>query len=93
MMNFTQLNDKISAKGFRKRTSAQMIYGNGGEPLKVIDYDHPRKDDIVSLYLNEAGSVVYAEYTKVVYDRMAHKFSQSVMRADGIQQFNSYLGI
>lgn len=91
-MNFEQLNDKISSKGYRRTTTARAFYDENGNELKVYDYEHRKKLDMFSVYLNEYGSVEYAEFTKVDFDQVTRKFSQQVKRAKDTQSILKLLG-
>lgn len=92
MLNFEQLNDKISSKGYRRTTTARTFYDENGNGLKVYDYEHRKKLDMFSVYLNEYGSVEYAEFTKVDFNQETRKFSQQVKRAKDTQSILKLLG-
>ena len=80
MYNFNQLSDKISNKGFRRSTAARTMYDEEGNTIKVYDFEHRRKLDMFSVYLDEFGQVLYAEYTKVEFNQQTKKFSQQVTK-------------
>lgn len=92
MMSFSQLSEKISDKGFRRCTSARTIYDEDGNTIKVYDFEHRKKLDMFSVYLDEFGVVLYAEFTKVDFDQQTKKFSQQVTRFDNDIKLNKYLG-
>ena len=80
MMNFNQLSDKVSNKGFRRNTAARTIYDEEGNTIKVYDFEHRKKLDMFSVYLDEFDQVLYAEYTKVDFNQQTKKFSQQVTK-------------
>ena len=80
MMSFNQLSEKISNKGFRRCTSARTTYDENGNTIKVYDFEHRRKLDMFSVYLDEFGVVLYAEFTTVDFDQQSKKFSQQVTK-------------
>ena len=80
MYNFNQLSDKISNKGFRRNTAARTMYDEEGNTIKVYDFEHRRKLDMFSVYLDEFGQVLYAEYTKVDFNQQTKKYSQQVTK-------------
>lgn len=91
-MNFNQINDKISANGFRKSTTVRKMYDEEGNLQQVYDFEHRRKMDMFSVYLDEFGAVLYAEYTKVNFDQQTKKFSQQVHRIDNMKELARYIG-
>lgn len=91
MMSFSQLSDKISDKGFRRCTSARTIYDEEGNTIKVYDFEHRRKLDMFSIYLNEDGQVLYAEYTKVDFNQQTRKFSQEVTKLTNSYMIEKFL--
>ena len=91
MMNFSQLSEKISDKGFRRCTSARTIYDEDGNTIKVYDFEHRKKLDMFSVYLDDTGLVLYAEYTKVDFNQQAKKFSQQVTKFSTDKQFEKFL--
>jgi hypothetical protein len=92
MMNFSQLSEKISDKGFRRCTSARTIYDEDGNTIKVYDFEHRKKLDMFSVYLDDTGLVLYAEYTKVDFNQQTKKFSQQVTKLSTDKQFEKFLG-
>lgn len=80
MYNFNQLSDKISNKGFRRNAAARTMYDEEGNTIKVYDFEHRRKLDMFSVYLDEFGQVLYAEYTKVDFNQQTKKYSQQVTK-------------
>lgn len=91
MMNFNQLSDKVSNKGFRRSTAARTIYDEGGNTIKIYDFEHRRKLDMFSVYLDEFGQVLYAEYTKVDFNQQTKKFSQQVTKLTSSAMIEKFL--
>jgi len=92
MMNFNQISDKISASGFRRSTTARTMYDDEGNLQKVYDFEHRKKLDMFSVYTDEFGAVLYAEYTKVSFDQQTKKFSQQVHRVNDMKELMRFLG-
>lgn len=82
MMNFNQLSDKISAKGYRRNAAARTIMEDNGTFSRVYDFEHRKKLDMVSVYLDEFGLVKLVEYTKINFDPQTRGLSQKVTRFD-----------
>ena len=80
MMNFNQVSDKISANGFRRSTTARKMYDEEGNLQQIYDFEHRKKLDMFSVYLDEFDQVLYAEYTKVDFNQQTKKFSQQVTK-------------
>ena len=92
MYNFNQLSDKISNKGFRRNTVARTMYDEEGNIVKVYDFEHRRKLDMFSVYLDEFDQVLYAEYTKVDFNQQTKKFSQQVTKLTTNAMVDKFLG-
>lgn len=92
MYNFNQLSDKISNKGFRRSTAARTMYDEEGNTIKVYDFEHRRKLDMFSVYLDEFGQVLYAEYTKVEFNQQTKKYSQQVTKLTSDKAIEKFLG-
>jgi len=92
MYNFTQLSDKISNKGFRRSTAARTMYDEEGNTIKVYDFEHRRKLDMFSVYLDETDQVLYAEYTKVDFNQQTKKYSQQVTKLTNNSMIEKFLG-
>ena len=92
MYNFNQLSDKISNKGFRRNAAARTMYDEEGNTIKVYDFEHRRKLDMFSVYLDEFGQVLYAEYTKVDFNQQTKKYSQQVTKLTNNTMIEKYLG-
>lgn len=92
MYNFTQLSDKISNKGFRRSTAARTMYDEEGNTIKVYDFEHRRKLDMFSVYLDETDQVLYAEYTKVEFNQQTKKYSQQVTKLTNNSMIEKFLG-
>ena len=90
-MNFNQISDKISANGFRRSTTARTMYDDEGNLQKVYDFEHRKKLDMFSVYTDEFGAVLYAEYTKVNFDQQTKKFSQQVHRINDMKELSRFL--
>lgn len=80
MMNFQQLNKKILDKNFRRTTYARTINDEEGNIIKVYDFEHRKKLDMFSVYLDEFDQVLYAEYTKVDFNQQTKKYTQQVTK-------------
>ena len=91
MLNFEQLNEKISGKGFRRTTTARPIDDGRGGTLKVYDYEHQKKLDMFSVYLDEYDSVVEVEYTKIAFNRETGKYQQNVISIKDFKELNKVL--
>lgn len=91
MYNFNQLSDKISNKGFRRNAAARTMYDEEGNTIKVYDFEHRRKLDMFSVYLDESGQVLYAEYTKVDFNLQTKKYSQQVTKLTSNSMIEKYL--
>ncbi len=91
MMNFNQMSDKISANGFRRSTTARTMYDDEGNLQKVYDFEHRKKLDMFSIYTDEFGAVLYAEFTKVNFDQRTRKFSQQVHRINDMKELMRFL--
>ena len=92
MYNFKQLSDKITNKGFRRNTSARTMYDEEGNTIKVYDFEHRRKLDMFSVYLDEFDQVLYAEYTKVDFNQQTKKFNQQVSKLTSNSMIEKFLG-
>ena len=86
MYNFNQLSDKISNKGFRRNTVARTMYDE-----EVYDFEHRRKLDMFSVYLDEFDQVLYAEYTKVDLNQQTKKYSQQVTKLTSNAMIEKFL--
>ena len=91
MYNFNQLSDKISNKGFRRNTVARTMYDEEGNTIKVYDFEHRRKLDMFSVYLDELDQVLYAEYTKVDLNQQTKKYSQQVTKLTSNAMIEKFL--
>lgn len=90
-MNFQQLNKKILDKNFRRTTYARTIYDEEGNTIKVYDFEHRKKLDMFSVYLDEFDQVLYAEYTKVDFNQQTKKFNQQVTRLTNNAMIEKFL--
>jgi hypothetical protein len=92
MLNFEQLDKKISDRGFRRRTTAKDIFDETtGKAVKVYDYEHRKKYDMFSVYTDEDKRVLYAEYTKVTPDYSTRKLRQEVIKLTNTMDINKVL--
>ena len=92
MMSFTQLSEKISDKGFRRSTAGRTFYDENGNEMKVYDFEHRKKLNMFSVYLDEFGLVKFVEYTDISFDRETHKCSQKVTKFESDNALNRILG-
>ena len=90
MMNFAQVTEKISSRGYRRSTSPYEFWDERNY-RKVYDFNHKRKDDVFSVYLDEFNSVVYIEFTKVSFDHEARRFTQQTTKINNINELNKVL--
>ena len=90
-MNFKQISDKVSEKGFRRSTVARKLYDNDGNLLQVYDFEHRKKLDMVSVYQDEFGAILYIEYMKVTFNQQTKKFSQQVTRINDMKELARFL--
>ena len=92
MYNFSQLSEKIPNQGFRRNTAARTMYDEEGNTIKVYDFEHRRKLDMFSVYLDEFDQVLYAEYTKVDFNQQTKKFNQQVSKLTNNSMIEKFLG-
>lgn len=90
-MNFQQLNKKILDKNFRRTTYARTINDEEGNTIKVYDFEHRKKLDMFSVYLDEFDQVLYAEYTKIDFNQQTKKFSQQVTKLTTNSMLDKFL--
>lgn len=90
-MNFNEISDKVSASGFRRSTAAHKIYDKEGNQLQVYDFEHRKKLDMFSVYTDENGGVLYAEFTKVNFDQQTKRFSQQVHRINDMRELSRFV--
>ena len=91
MYNFNQLTNKISDKGFRRKTTARTMYDEEDNIVKVYDFEHRKMLDMFSVYLDEFNQVLYAEYTKVDFNRQTKKYSQQVTKLTNNAMIEKFL--
>ena len=92
MMNFEQVDGKISKNGYRRHTGVRTITDNEtGLMQKIYDYEHRRKLDMFSVYVNEYGSVDSIEFTRVNFNRETGKYSQAVTTIKNLNELNKSL--
>lgn len=91
MMNLNQLTDKISAKGFRRSTAPRKYYDEEGMEKQVYDFEHRKRLDMFSVYIDEFGMVDGIEFTKVSFDQNTKRFSQQVFKINNASELNKYL--
>lgn len=88
-MNFEQVDSKISKNGYRRHAGTRTEFDEEtGTTMKVYDYEHKRKLDMFSVYVNEYGSVESVEFTRVNFDREAKKYSQKVQTITNLNDLN-----
>lgn len=90
-MNFKQISDKISANGYRRSTTARKMYDDEDNLQLVYDFEHRKRLDMFSVYTDEFGAVLYAEFTKVSFDQQTKKFSQQVHRINDMKELARFL--
>ena len=92
MMNFEQVDEKISKNGYRRHTGVRSITDEEtGITQKIYDYEHRRKLDMFSVYVNEYGSVDSIEFTRVNFNRETGKYSQAVTTIKSLNERNKSL--
>ena len=92
MMNFEQVDEKISKNGYRRHTGVRSITDDEtGLTQKIYDYEHRRKLDMFSVYVNEYGSVDSIEFTRVNFSRETGKYSQAVTTIKSLNELNKSL--
>lgn len=91
MLNFRQVNEKITGNGYRRKASTRTIENEDGTITKMYDYEHRKKLDMFTVYTDEEDNALYAEYTKVDFDRETKRFSQQVYRIDNTASLTRYL--
>lgn len=91
-MNFEQVNERISNNGYRRHTGVRTTYDEmTGAEIKIYDYEHKRKLDMFSVYVNEYGGVESVEFTRVDFNRETGKYSQTVTSITDIKALNRVL--
>lgn len=91
-MNFEQVDEKISKNGYRRHTGVRTITDDEtGLTQKIYDYEHRRKLDMFSVYVNEYGSVDSIEFTRVNFSRETGKYSQAVTTIKNLNELNKSL--
>lgn len=92
MMNFEQVDEKISKNGYRRHTGVRTITDEEtGITQKIYDYEHRRKLDMFSVYVNEYGSVDSIEFTRVSFNRETGKYTQAVTTIKSLNELNKSL--
>ena len=90
-MTFKQISDKITEKGFRRSTVARKLYDKDGNLQQIYDFEHRKKLDMVSVYQDEFGAVLYVEYTKINFNHQTSKFTQQVTRINDMKELARFL--
>ena len=91
-MNFEQVNEKISSNGYRRHTGVRLAYDEvTGAETKIYDYEHKRKLDMFSVYVNEQGAVESVEFTKVGFNLATKQYSQAVTTITNIKDLSRAL--
>jgi hypothetical protein len=91
MMNFNQVNEKISSNGYRRRAGVRKFYDDDYNLIKAYDYEHRKKADMFTVYTNEFDSVEYIEFTKIIMNRETGGISQQVFKIDTFSGLAKYL--
>jgi hypothetical protein len=93
MLNFNQLSEKISGKGYRRNATARHLYNEeDGTTTTIYDFEHRKKLDMFTVYLNEAGAVELVEFTKVDFNPETKRYQQTVTEIRDTATLNKYLG-
>ena len=87
MMNFNSILNKLSAKGFRQRGKSADDSG-----LTIIDYEHPKRNDMYALFVDEFGSVVYIEQTKIKWSDVKGRYVPVVEKIKNLSDFIKFIG-
>ena len=90
-MTYKQITDKIYEKGFHRCTVAHDCEDSDGMPLKVFDFEHKRRLDKFSIYLDEFDEVKYVEFTKVTFNPNTERYTQNVTRITNNEVLKKYL--
>ena len=92
MMNFEQVDTKIANNGYRRHAGTRTNYVEETDTIqKVYDYEHRKKLDMFSVYVNEYGSVDCVEFTKVNFNPETRKYSQEVTTIENIAELYKIL--
>jgi hypothetical protein len=92
MMNFSQIDSKISANGYRRKASSRKVYNDEtGAITTIYDYEHRKKLDMFSVYVNEYGSVDSIEFTAIEFNRETRKYTQKVSTVTSLAEFNKLI--
>ena len=86
MMNFSSVLNKLSVKGYRQRGKS---YDNG---LTIIDYEHPKKNEMYALFVDEFGSVKYIEQTIIKWDSNIGRYAPVITTIKNLADFNKIIG-
>ena len=62
-----------------------------GAETKIYDYEHKRKLDMFSVYVDENGAVESVEFTKVGFNFETKQYSQSVTTITNIKELSQML--
>lgn len=92
MMNFNQIDAKISTNGYRRKAQSRKVFNEtDGTTTTIYDYEHRRKLDMFSVYVNEFGAVESVEFTSVNFNSETRKYSQTVSTITNLSEFNKYV--
>lgn len=90
-MDFNQVSKMISSSGYKRTTSARTMMDDEGNIQKVYDYECIRGFDMFSVYLDESGTVIAVEFTKVNFDRETRKLTPVVTKIDSMKSLKLHL--
>lgn len=90
-MDFNQVSKMISSSGYKRTTSARTMMDDEGNIQKVYDYECIRGFDMFSVYLDESGTVIAVEFTKVNFNRETRKLTPVVTKIDSMKSLKLYL--
>ena len=83
MMNLNSATERLNSLGYHKSTAAPFVDGN----MTIIDFQKGRKGlGMVSLYVNQYGSVEYAEKTAIKWDSRQKRNVPDVSRVYNLDQ-------
>ena len=87
MMNFDSILKRLSAKGYRQRAKSADDSG-----LTIIDYEHNKRNDMYALFVDEFGSVVYIEQTKIKWSDTLKRYAPEVTKIKSLGDFIKAIG-
>lgn len=89
MISLTSVQNKLEGKGFR-RSGKSFDYNL---KLSIIDYEHPRRNDMYALFVDEfLGSVKYIEHTTFCWNSEVSRYIPVVKKIENLGDFNKTIG-